>query len=327
MNSRHARPTTHRRRAFVAAGLVGAGLLLGACSSSPKEETTTSKCGTYNSGAASEAVTVTGEFNKKPTAKFQVPLTTDALQRTVISKGDGKATAAGDAVTTRISIFSGKTGKLATSQTAELIAGDTSVYPAFIAAIDCVPVGSRVVTVVPPADLFGATGNSSLGIAADETVVFVTDLVKVTPPPTVTKWTENIPTVTFDDKGVPTVKLPGTKAPDGLQVAILKQGDGATVAASDQVTINYQGLSWKDGKVFDQSYGKQPATFATSAVIRGFSAALVGQKVGTQLLVSIPAEYAYAKDSGSPLAGQDLVFLIDIQKTTPASAAPQPGNS
>lgn len=322
MNSRPIRPAASRSRRIVAlAGLSGAGLLLAACSSSSDQEAGP-KCGTYNSGDASKSVTVKGTFNKKPTAEFDVPVEADDLQRTVVKEGDGETTAAGDAVTTRISIFSGKTGKLATSQTAELIAGDASLYPAFGAAIDCVRVGSRVVTVVPPDDLFGSTGNNSLGIAGDETVVFVTDVVKVTPAPTVKEWTEDVPTVKFNDKNIPTVKLPGTKAPSGLRVAILKPGDGAAVAASDQVTLDYQGLSWKDGKVFDQSYGKTPATFATTSVIRGFAAALVGQKVGTQMLVSIPSEYAYAKDSGSPLAGQDLVFLIDIKGTQPATATP-----
>lgn len=297
-----------------------AALLLGGCSSGSDDAA--SSCTEYADGAAAQGITVKGDFGKEPKLTFDKPLESTELQRHVVTEGDGDTTKNGDSVKATISIFSGKTGKLGTSQQADLVVGDTNIYPAFIAAIECVPVGSRVVTVVPPDDLFGETGNESLGIAGDETVVFVTDVQKITPPPTVEQWTEDVPEVTFDDKGVPTIKLPGKKAPAGLRVKVLKEGDGAKVASGDQITVDYQGVSWKDGEIFDQSYGAQAATFSTTGVIPGFSAAVVEQKVGTQLLVSIPAEYAYAEGSGAALAGQDLVFLIDIKAANAPSPTP-----
>ncbi|MGV1006135.1 MAG: FKBP-type peptidyl-prolyl cis-trans isomerase [Candidatus Nanopelagicales bacterium] len=314
---------TNPARLAVAAA-ASAALLLGGCSSGHDEA---AACKDYPDGASAQGVTVIGEFGEKPSVKFDKPLEATELQRHIATSGDGEVTKTGDAISAVISIFSAKTGKLATSQPADLVVGDANIYPAFNAGIECMAVGSRVVTVVPPDQLFGSTGNESLGIGADETVIFVTDLKKITPPPTVQEWTEDIPTVKFDDKGVPTIKLPGKKAPEGLRVKILKQGDGAEVKAGDEITVDYQGLSWKDGKVFDQSYGASPATFATTGVISGFSAAVVGQKVGTQLLVSIPSAYAYAEGSGAALAGQDLVFLIDIQAANSPSPTPSETNS
>ena len=322
-------PTVKRRTngRLVLAAMATTTLLLTGCSAGGDDTAgasaqATGSCTAYPDGSAAQSVTVTGDFGKEPTVTFDKPLESAELQTHVVSSGDGETTETGDTVEAVISIFSAETGKLATSTPASFVVDDQNMYPAFNAAIECRPIGSRVVTVVPPDQLFGATGNESLGIAANETVILVTDLRAVTRPPTVQPWTKDVPEVAFDAKGVPTLTLPGTKAPEGVQVKVLKQGDGATVAKGDEVTIDYQGVSWKDGKVFDQSYGKQAATFSTTGVIPGFSAALIGQKVGTQLLVTIPSEYAYPEGSGSDLAGQDLVFLIDIKATGAPSPAP-----
>ena len=49
-------------------------------------------------------------------------------------------------------------------------------------------------------------------------------------------------------------------------------------------------------------------------MIKGFEAALVGQKVGSSVLVVIPPEYAYGTDPNAhELGGQTLVFLLDIE--------------
>ena len=135
-------------------------------------------------------------------------------------------------------------------------------------------------------------------------------------------WTKDVPAVTFAKNGKPKVTLPKTAAPKQLELKVLKQGSGAVVKSGDQVTLNYQGISWNTKKIFDQSYGRGAATFGTDQVVEGFGAALVGQKVGTRLIVTIPPKYAYGeKGSGQQLSGQTLVFVIDIQKTGSSAAA------
>ena len=44
----------------------------------------------------------------------------------------------------------------------------------------------------------------------------------------------------------------------------------------------------------------------------GFAQALIGQRVGSQVLVSIPAELAYPAGSSSPVAGESLLFVFDV---------------
>jgi peptidylprolyl isomerase len=167
--------------------------------------------------------------------------------------------------------------------------------------------------------MYGAQGNSQLGITAEDTLVIVTDLIGLKKQLVPQAW-KNAPKVTFDAKGKPTVKLPDTKPPAQLLLKVLRKGDGAVVKAGDSVTVDYQGTSWNSKKIFDQSYGKQPATFTTDGVVEGFGAALVGQKVGTRLIVSIPPKYAYGeKGAGQELSGQTLVFVIEIKKTEAAA--------
>ena len=43
-----------------------------------------------------------------------------------------------------------------------------------------VPVGSRVMLVIPPDDGYGTSGNTSAGIKGSDTLVFVVDILDVT---------------------------------------------------------------------------------------------------------------------------------------------------
>lgn len=113
------------------------------------------------------------------------------------------------------------------------------------------------------------------------------------------------------------------KPPADLVLEVLTEGTGAVVNASDTVTIEYQGTNWTNGEVFDQSYGRGSSTNAARGFVPGFSAAIVGQKVGSQVVVGIPPEFGYGA-SGSPgagIAGTDtMVFVIEIKKAVPAPA-------
>ena len=270
-------------------------------------------CVDYAEGSASKAIKVTGDAGGELKAEFKTPLTTKELQRTILKKGDGDVTAKGDTVELQLSVFKGSDGTSAASEAMKLPVGDAQLPPAFLAGIECVPVGSRVVVVVPSSDVLGATGNESLGIKADESVVLVTDVLSVVPPLTPAEWTENPPTVKFNGEEPPVLTLPEGDPRPELLIDVIEEGTGAVVKSGDTFTANYQGTNWNTGEIFDQSYGKQPLTLATNQVVPGFGAALVGQKVGTKLVVSIPPDYGYGPEgSGHELSGQTLVFVIEI---------------
>jgi peptidylprolyl isomerase len=127
--------------------------------------------------------------------------------------------------------------------------------------------------------------------------------------------TEGFPEVALADDGTPTVTIPDAAPPQELKIALLKKGDGAKVKDGANVVVHYVGINWNTKAVFDSSWSRgAPATFNTSGVIPGFTAALVGQKVGSQVIVIIPPDQGYGPAGNPPdIGGTDtLVFVIDI---------------
>lgn len=321
--------TRSLRRLAPVALLAASALALSSCGDDGKDKdkasdagadktgsSTAEGCGDFASGKTSDSVEVAGEFGKKQTAEFKTPLKATELERTLVTTGDGEDTADGETVDALLSVYLGKDGKSLGSQPVPLTVGDDQIPEAFTAAVDCVPIGSRVVVTASAADIYGEQGNPNLGVAAEDTLVIVTDVIGLKEELKPQAWKDNVPKVTFAKDGKPTLKLPDIVPPSELLLKVLRQGDGDLVKKGDTVTLDYQGTSWNNGKIFDQSYGKAPASFATDQVVEGFGAALVGQKVGTRLVVTIPPRYAYGEEgSGQQLSGQTLVFVIDIQKT------------
>lgn len=115
----------------------------------------------------------------------------------------------------------------------------------------------------------------------------------------------------------PTLTFDGSPAPAELQVEVLEKGDGPVVKAGDQLSCNYLGQVW-DGAVFDNSYDRgEPLVFPIGMgwVIEGWDEALVGQTIGSRVLITIPPDMGYGP-AGQPAAGikgdDTLVFVTDI---------------
>lgn len=318
-------------RPLLSSGAVVATLALGltGCGSAEKKGDTDSKagktaCEKVESGKASDAVKVKGEFGKKHTLDFDKGLKATGVQRTVLTEGDGKTPKDGDNISVLLTVASGKSGKTFTTQMAEFPVGNKEIPLAFAAGVECLKIGSRSVVTASATEVYGAQGNPNVGIAADDSLIIVTDMIEKlaapetpepAPLPKVAEW-KDAPEVTFG-KGNPEVKLTG-KPSTKLQLAVLDEGDGDEVKSGDEVTVHYRGLNWNTGKEFDSSYGRgEPATFNTGGVVPGFGAALVGQKVGSKLIVAIPAEYGYGPSGGNPGAGigakDTIVFVIEIK--------------
>jgi peptidylprolyl isomerase len=109
---------------------------------------------------------------------------------------------------------------------------------------------------------------------------------------------------------------PATTAGTGeltkLNVTTLVEGKGPAVQSCQSITVNYVGVSYKDGKQFDASWDKSEAfTFqlGTGGVIKGWDQGLVGVKVGSRVQLDIPSDLAYG-DTGNP--GGPLRFIVDV---------------
>lgn len=115
----------------------------------------------------------------------------------------------------------------------------------------------------------------------------------------------------------PTVaKGPGEPSKD-LAVRTVIAGNGRTVAENDFIKADYLGQIWSSGKVFDNSYDRNPLVLqlAQGSIIDGWRYALTGKKIGSRVEIAVPPTWGYGP-SGNEQAGikgtDTLVFVIDL---------------
>lgn len=159
----------------------------------------------------------------------------------------------------------------------------------------------------------------------DSSVVVVLDTVKVTGAVDQFESCEKLdprddkyPEVDLGDgSSEPKITIPKCmEAPKDLEVKVLKQGDGETVKADENIMTNYVGVEWNGAERFDGNWSKDGIQFSTAkgALIEGFTQAMVGQKIGSTILVTIPPELAYGVNSGNKLQNKTLTFVLQLVK-------------
>lgn len=302
---------------FLAAAVAG-------CGSSPK---------TAGASAAGDnsAVKVSGDFGKTPDVSIPSAPASKSLYTKTVIQGSGPVLTASDSFVGNYEayIWSGKSHKLAmstyTTHTPSLFSGQ--LLPGLSSALKGAKQGSRVVAVIPPKDGFGTKGNPQLGIKGSDTLVFVIDLMKEFPNTAAATGTHvsngggALPKVSTPAPGqAPTVTMPKSAPPKNLTVTPLLKGNGPKVTKGQAVVVQYTGVVWNTGKVFDSSWSrKAPFEFVTGAkpeqVIPGWDKGLEGQTVGSRVLLTIPPSDGYGK-AGNPQGGikgtDTLVFVVDI---------------
>lgn len=131
--------------------------------------------------------------------------------------------------------------------------------------------------------------------------------------------TPGYPLVTLDENGAPSITPVAGEAPAEFGVATLIKGAGAVVGATDIVTVHYAGYLW-DGTPFDSSWvGGQPLQFSLEQVVPGFTKAIAGQTIGSQVVAILPPADGYGESgSGSIPPNATLIFVVDILAATAA---------
>jgi len=115
----------------------------------------------------------------------------------------------------------------------------------------------------------------------------------------------------------PEITVPKGKAPKKLVVKDIKEGTGAEATAGSNVTVQYVGTSFKNGRQFDASWDRgEPFSFQLGAgsVIPGWDQGVEGMKVGGRRQLVIPPDLAYGPQGSPPAIGpnETLVFVIDL---------------
>jgi peptidylprolyl isomerase len=114
----------------------------------------------------------------------------------------------------------------------------------------------------------------------------------------------------------PVVTVPKGPAPSKLVTKDLVPGTGTAASAGRTVTVNYVGVIYSSGKVFDASWSRgQPAQFQLSpgGLIQGWIEGVPGMRVGGRRELIIPPSLAYGPRGSGPIGpNQTLIFDIDL---------------
>ncbi|MCL4119548.1 UNVERIFIED_CONTAM: hypothetical protein GTU68_030890 [Idotea baltica] len=159
--------------------------------------------------------------------------------------------------------------------------------------------GGRRVLQIPSAMAYGDQARSEI-IVANSDLVFIVDLLSVSPPP------EPAPPIDDDLLG-----SFGT-----LEIIDLVEGEGCEAMSGDIVIVNYVGVDAVEGVEFDSSWSRGAPfklTVGKGQVIEGWREGIEGMKVGGERILQIPAGQAYNEG--------DLVFRVHLEELIEAPLA------
>jgi peptidylprolyl isomerase len=276
-------------------------------------------------------VTVRGDFGKVPEVKFPKGEPGDSLAVETLTEGKGAAARKGDLVVADYvgyrwskdgrkllasSYVKGQPGAFPTGQ----------LVPGLVKAFEGARAGSRVVARIPPKDGFGTDGDPKHQVGSDDTLVYVLDVRAVYPKTAGPHGKRQaplndprLPAVAEAPAGkAPVVTVPRSAPPAKLQVRALVQGDGPAVRKGQLLVLQYAGYFWRNGQVFDESWSKagpRAVPIGTGQVMKGWDEGLVGQRVGSRMLLVVPPSLGYGKKglAQAGIKGNDtLVFVVDL---------------
>jgi peptidylprolyl isomerase len=177
--------------------------------------------------------------------------------------------------------------------------------------------------VAPKDGLAKAASGSDPSVQADDTLLFFFDIRDFLERATGEDVApvDGLPTVKLAKDGAPTMTMPKGDPPSGLVVQPLIKGSGPVVKAGQTISVQYTGALWRNGKVFDSSWKRGEAIsvpIGAGQVVDGWDEGLVGQTVGSQVLLVVPPDKGYGA-GGQPAAGiqgtDTMVFVVDILGT------------
>jgi peptidylprolyl isomerase len=163
-----------------------------------------------------------------------------------------------------------------------------------------------------------SSSSSSIGVGEENTADQALATATSSTPASTSPTTATVKTPTTGPLSKePTVTPPSGPAPSKLVTKELITGTGAEAKAGEQVTVNYVGVLYKGGKVFDASWKRNetfPFLLGKGQVIPGWDQGIVGMKVGGRRELIIPAELAYGAKGSPPTIPPNsaLVFVVDL---------------
>ncbi|WP_353950051.1 FKBP-type peptidyl-prolyl cis-trans isomerase [Knoellia sp. S7-12] len=309
------------RFAPLAAALVVGVVALAGCGDSSGDKAGDAKA---NTGPLASVKVEGTDPAKEPTVTLGTkPLKLTGESKRVVTEGEGTVASATDLLSIKAQIINGTDGKVVTStwkegQPLAIDLIDQKMLPLFKTQLPGSKPGSRVLIGAPTSAVYGPQGNTDLGLKAEDPIVFVIDVVKVVAPlkeatGAAVAPKAGLPTVKMNPGKAAAITMPKTTPPAALVTQPLVTGKGAKVAEGQTVRIAYTGALWRDGKVFDSNATGFTTAIGVGQVVPGWDKSIVGQPIGSRLLLAVPPADGYGEKGQGDIKGTDtMVFVVDI---------------
>ena len=282
-------------------------------------------------GGASALVSASVNAEAVPEVAFPTPLITTGHEMSIVSVGEGDAAQQGDAIDFDVSVFVGSDGQFLTGSSYDPANPvrrviDNTGDDFFASVLECQRPGAQVVMTSPIIDVFGPIEGDDY-TSNDSTIVLVIDVHQTYPSraegsPRLPQ--SGMPTVVQAPSGEHGLSFPNAPIPEQLRVSVLRQGSGPLVADGDVMVANFTAAVWNTRTLLGTSFDSGiPLSLLVSdssqsaggeGVVAGLAQALIGQSVGSQILVSVPPELGYAPGTAPAGVsdGSTLVYVVDI---------------
>lgn len=280
-----------------------------------------------------DSVQATGGFGETPTVTAAWPVQMKQTMSKVLVQGTGQAVSSTSYVEANYIGVNGRTGQTfdsSYSKGSTATFGLSQVIAGFQKGLDGKHIGDRVLIGVTGQDGYDSAGGASAAdIQVGDSLFFVVDLVSTQlngPSGETVTPAAGLPTVSGDVNN-PSITIPaGATAPTDLVVQPLIKGSGKQVAATDTVTVNFLSMTWDGSRVVQSTYSNgsnSPQTGALSGLVEGWQKGLVGQTVGSRVLLVVPPSQAYPDGNANPSIAPNttMVYVVDILFTRPTTAS------
>ncbi|MDC4233351.1 peptidylprolyl isomerase [Actinomyces sp. B33] len=262
-----------------------------------------------------DVVAVSGRVGATPVVALESPARVTALKSRVIATGAGRQITPDSPVLLAVTAFDGATGEnLSPQGRPQLVvgaAGEADLGEDLAGLVIGQPEGTRLLVVRP---IGGGDGPDAPAVEVDVVDVLAT----IAYGDEVIGEQIGALQVTMSPEG-PVIRH-GEEPPGGITIQTLVAGGGGQVREDDALVAQFAVVGWADGMVRSSTWTTGvPELIVLERAMPGLRQALVDQRIGSRLAITIPPDMADGDDT--------LCVVIDLLGVEPAHGGPADDDS